>query len=266
MNNADRIKNSTNLRTLLTNDEFPRSSNYDPEWVIENEMGPNVLWLTEALCQVMHLTSGMRVLDLGCGKAMSSIFLTKEFDVEVWATDLWINATDNWRRICKAGVGDRVFPIHAEAHALPYAEEFFDAIVSMDSYHYYGTDVHYLEFHVLKLLKRGGEIGIISPTSPQQVPYPLPEHLDDEWYWVNSVDWWRHHWQRYPELEVELVEPLPGGWDLWTRWHEILNASGCRNRPGEAEELNHLRADDGRYLGLVRMVARRSTCKGRSGA
>ena len=56
-------------------DEFPRSSSYEPEWVIENMMGPNVLWLTESLCQVMDLAPGMRVLDMGCGRAISSIFL-----------------------------------------------------------------------------------------------------------------------------------------------------------------------------------------------
>ena len=27
-------------------DEFPLSAKYDPEWVIPNMMGPNVLWLT----------------------------------------------------------------------------------------------------------------------------------------------------------------------------------------------------------------------------
>ena len=246
------------LRKLLENEEFPLSSKYDPEWVIENEMGPNVLWLTESLSRVMELKAGMRVLDMGCGRAMSSIFLAREFGVQVWATDLWIKAADNWGRIRPAGLEDRVFPIHAEARALPFAEEFFDAIVSLDSYLYFGTDVHYLEFHILKLLKPGGRIGIVSPASPREVPHPLPEDLDEEWHWVNSVDWWRRHWQRCPDLHVELAEPLPGGWELWVRWHKFLNATGRRNRPAEAEELDQLRADGGRYLGFVRMVATRS--------
>lgn len=99
--------------------EFPRSARYDPEWVLENTMGPNVLWLTESLSQLMTLQSGMRVLDMGCGKAVSSIFLAKEFGVQVWATDLWIDVNDNRRRIAEAGVDDLVFPVYAEAHALP---------------------------------------------------------------------------------------------------------------------------------------------------
>ena len=41
----------------------------------------------------------MRVLDLGCGVAASSIFLRREFGVQVWATDLWFHASDNVPRI-----------------------------------------------------------------------------------------------------------------------------------------------------------------------
>jgi cyclopropane fatty-acyl-phospholipid synthase-like methyltransferase len=41
-------------------------------------------WLTSAL----DLRPRMRVLDLGCGRATSSIFLHREFGVQVWATDL----------------------------------------------------------------------------------------------------------------------------------------------------------------------------------
>ena len=43
--------------------EFPRSAKYDTDWNIKNMMGPNVLWLTESLSQVVDLKPGMRVLD-----------------------------------------------------------------------------------------------------------------------------------------------------------------------------------------------------------
>ena len=124
--------------------EFPRSANYDPDWVLDNMMGPNALWLTESLAECMNLNPAMRVLDMGCGKGLSSIFLAKEYGLQVWATDLWIDASDNFGRIRAAEVDDRVFPIHAEAHALPFADGFFDAMVSVDAYHYFGTDDLYL--------------------------------------------------------------------------------------------------------------------------
>jgi cyclopropane fatty-acyl-phospholipid synthase-like methyltransferase len=74
----------------------------------------------------------MRVLDMGCGTALTAIFLAREFDVQVWATDLWVKPTENLGRIVEQGAGNRVFPIYAEARALPFAENFFDAIVSFD--------------------------------------------------------------------------------------------------------------------------------------
>ncbi len=249
--------NDIDLHAMYNNERFPRSGKYDMQWALDNEMGPSALWLTEALCEVMDLRPGMRVLDMGCGKALSSIFLAREFDVQVWATDLWIPPSENLQRIRQAGLDDQVFPIYAEARSLPFADEFFDAIVSLDSYHYYGTDVHYLEFYMLKLLKRGGQIGIISPASPQEVPCPRPKHLGDEFHWVNWVDWWRHHWRRYPQLELERAEPLPGGWELWVRWYELCLAWGTEDRHGTAQELEQLRQDAGEYLGFVRMVGRR---------
>jgi SAM-dependent methyltransferase len=244
------------LKSRLHHEDYPKSSKYDPEWVIQNEMGPNVLWLTEALCEVMDLRAGMRVLDLGCGRAMSSIFLAKECGVEVWATDLWIPAWENAVRIREAGLEGRVHAVRAEARNLPYAEDFFDAIVSLDSLHYYGTDVHYLEFYLLKLLKRGGRIGVVQPAAMQAAP--VPDYLGPEWYWMNSVEWWGRHWARNPDIDLELSEPLRGGWELWVRWLEFLTGTGRANRQEEDEhELVQLREDGGRYLGFVRQVARR---------
>ncbi len=222
-------------------------------------MGPNVLWLTEALCEVMSLRPGMRVLDLGCGSALSSVFLAREYDVQVWATDLWIPATENAERIRDAGLEGQVFPIHAEARNLPYSDRFFDAVVSLDAYHYFGTDVHYLEDHVLKLVQPGGRVGIVSPAAMHVGP--LPDYLSrPEWHWINSVEWWRHHWERYPEIEVEVSEPLEGGWDLWVRWLDLLDSTGRARMPEEtALELAQLREDGGRYVGFVRQVGRRRT-------
>src|SRR3977135_114682 len=119
------------LKKRLAKQRFPRSSAYDPMWIIENLMGPHVLWLAEYLAEAVPLRPGMRVLDLGCGKAISSTFFAQEFGVQVTAADLWIKPTENARRIEAAGLADRVTPVHVEAHALPFAEASFDAIVSL---------------------------------------------------------------------------------------------------------------------------------------
>jgi cyclopropane fatty-acyl-phospholipid synthase-like methyltransferase len=94
----------------------------------------------------MELRAGHRVLDLSCGPAQSSIFLRREFGVQVWATDLWQSPSENLQRIRDAGVEDGVFPIHSDARSLPFADAFFDAIVCIGAFYYYGTDDHYLNY------------------------------------------------------------------------------------------------------------------------
>jgi hypothetical protein len=104
---------------------------------------------------------------------MSSVFLHREFGVEVWATDLWFSATDNLQCVRDAGISEGVYPIHAAAHALPFAAEFFDAIVSIDSFQYYGTDDTYTHY-LARLLKSGGAIAIAGAGLMQEFDGEVP--------------------------------------------------------------------------------------------
>src|SRR5712671_8200199 len=161
----------------LFSERFPRSSTYHPEWVIASVSGgANPLWMTEWLTSALDLRPGMRVLDLGCGRAASSIFLRREFGVQVWATDLWFSVSENIQRIRDAGVEDAVFPIHADARSLPFAAEFFDAIVSIDSFFYYGTDDLYLG-NLARFVKPGGQVGIAGAGLIREMDGPIPPHL-----------------------------------------------------------------------------------------
>jgi cyclopropane fatty-acyl-phospholipid synthase-like methyltransferase len=206
-------------------------------------------WLTEAL----ELRPGMRVLDLGCGRAASSIFLHREFGVQVWATDLWFSAGENLQRIRDAGVENGVLPIHADARSLPYAPDFFDAVVSIDSFFYYGTDDLYLNY-LARFVRPGGQIGIAEAGLMQEIDDRIPEHLQTWWepslWCLHSAPWWRRHWERTGILAVERADKLTDGWQLWLRWVRLI-------APENTIELQALEADGGRYLGYVRAVGRR---------
>jgi SAM-dependent methyltransferase len=255
--NKDDEQTAADLRAVLTLEQYPRAAAYGGHWVLENLMGPNVLWLAEALSQVMELQPGMRVLDLGCGRAVSSIFLAKEFALQVWATDLWIAASDNWQRITAAGLQDQVFPIHAEAHSLPFADGFFDALVSLDAYHYFGTDDLYLNA-VARFIRPGGQLGIIVPGLRYEVAGQLPEHLAPYWepdYWsFHSPAWWRRHWEQSEAVHVTVADMIAQGWEQWLRWLELCGRYGY---PTSEREAQMLRADAGRTLGFTRIAATR---------
>ncbi len=247
------------LVSKLQLSQYPRSSSYDPVWVLENLMGPNVLWLAESLTQVMDLRPGMRVLDMGCGKAISSIFLAKEFGAKVWANDLWINATENWSRIQAANLQDQVCPIQAEAHELPYAEGFFDALVSFDAYHYFGTNDLYLGYYA-RFVKPGGLIGIVVPGIQAEFAEGLPDHLSEDWDWefwsFHSPAWWKRLWNRTGKVAVTHADMLPDGWRQWHLWLEVCQAAGY---PMDPKEMAMLERDAGRNLGFSRVVAQRTT-------
>lgn len=253
-----------NLKSTLCKSEFPLSSRYEAEWILENQMGPHALWLIEWLLEALPLRPGMRVLDLGCGRSLTSIFMARECGVQVWATDLWISPEHNRKRAEAAGVASSVFPLRAEAHALPFSENFFDAIVSIDAYHYFGTDVLYLGY-LSRFLKTDGHVGIVVPGLMQPIT-DVPGHLaqpqsngkvfwEDECWSFKTQDWWREHWSRNGGITRVRVDTLKEGWRYWYEFEKVLEAEGRLVFPSDAEALA---LDRGRYIGFVRAIGQRT--------
>lgn len=240
---------------ILSSARFPRASKYHPDWILSGVSGgAPCLQLTEWLCEAVPLKPGMRVLDLGCGRALSSIFLRGEFGVEVWAADLWFDPSENFLRIRDAGVADGVYPIRADARSLPFAVDFFDAVVSVDSLLHYGSEDGYLR-SLARFVKPGGVIGIAQAGLVQGLPDPVPGHLERWWsedqpWCLHSASWWRRHWERTGILDLALADSLPEVWRNWLDWLR-------RIAPDNQTEISSVESDAGEYLGFVRVVGRR---------
>ncbi len=244
-------------RKLLKDPRYPRSAAYDPEWQVAMDMGCPTLWLLESLCQEMELKPGMRVLDLGCGMAGGSIFLAKEFDLQVWAVDPRVKPSENWERICKAGLEKQVFPLDGEAHRLPFAQDFFDAVIAINSMWFFASEDLYLGRCLIPLVRPGGLFGAVFPGFYQDFEGDLPENLPDHLkkYWEScalrgwhSAQWWRRHWAKNEGVEVLLADTFPEreGYLTYLRWEQIIEY----DEPLAAD-------DDGRNITFVRLVARR---------
>lgn len=240
----------------LWSDQFPRSNAYHPEWLVSSASGgANSIWLTEWLTSVLELKPGMRVLDLGCGRAASSIFLGREFPVTVWGTDLWFSPSENLQRIQDAGMQASVYPVHANARSLPFAAEFFDAVISIDAFAYFGTDDHYLNY-LARFVKPGGTIAVALAGFVDELDTKPPAHLA-AWLQTEPLllsmhcsDWWRRHWERTGIVDVELADWMPNGWQLWLDWLQTI-------APDNHLEIESLRSDRGRHLTYNRIVAKR---------
>lgn len=233
---------------------FPRSARYHPDWIAAAVSGgANSLWLTEWLTADMALRPGLRVLDLGCGRGASSVFLNREFGVQVWSVDLWFGVDERARRIRDAGAADAVFPLRADARSLPFAEGFFDAVISIDSFVYYGTDDLYLNY-LARFVRPDGLIGIAGAGLVREIE-DVPEQLRGWWEpslaCLHSAAWWRRHWTRSGLVRVELADTMADGWRRWIDWQQFV-------APDNRAEIAALTADAGRTLGYVRAIARRT--------
>lgn len=181
---------------------------------MKNMMGPNCIKILEELTSKIKLEKGMRILDLGCGKGISSIFLAKEFDATVFATDLWIEPTENYKRFKEFKLDDKIFPIQAEAHELPYAEGFFDAVISIDSYHYFGNKEGFLDNHISPLVKEGGILAMAMPGLKEDFVDCIPDELIPFWQDnmnFHSITWWNKLWSESESVIVEKCEALKTG-------------------------------------------------------
>jgi len=226
----------------------------DVEFLRAHLMGPSSIVMIEELTANLSLQKGMRVLDLGCGTGLTSIYLAQKFGVTVFATDLWIRATDNYRRFKEFSLGDLIIPIHADAYSLPFAEQYFDAVISIDAYQYFGANEQYLDCHLAPLVKEGGIFAIAMPGVKAEfnegVPLELQPFLSssvDDIHW-HTCDWWRKLWEHSTNVYVESVREMNCFSKAWEEW--LL----CDNDYAR-DNIALLKADDGKYMNLISLIA-----------
>jgi len=234
---------------------FIKSNKYDITFLKENMMGPNSIKIIEELSGSLKLEEGMRVLDLGCGKGLTSIFLAKEYGVTVFATDLWISATENYERIKSMGLEDKIIPIHAEAHDLPFAHEFFDAAISIDAYHYFGIEKDYLTNYFAPLVKKRGQIAVAVPGLKQEFTNGVPEELLPYWFddmtlTLHSSEWWYNLWKTSDLVSIKECKELNCLEEAWKDWLACDNEYARR-------DVGMMEAEGGKYFNMISIVATR---------
>jgi len=232
---------------------FTKSSKYDIDFVKENMMGPNAIKILEEVSESLNLKKDMRVLDLGCGRGLTSIFLAKEYDVTVFATDLWISATDNYQRIKSMGLEDKIIPIHAEAHDLPFADAFFDLAISVDAYHYFGIEKDYLTNYFAPLVKKGGQLAVAVPGLKQEFTNGVPAELVPYWFddmtlTLHSLDWWYNLWKTSDLVSIKECKELNCLKESWQDWLLCDNDFARR-------DIGMMEAEGGKYFNLVSIIA-----------
>ena len=173
--------------------------NYGKFFTKEFLMGPNSFrLLSELIARKPEKASFDRTLDLGCGFALTSIFLANETNAKnVYAFDLWIPASENYERIIQNNLEEKIIPIHGDAMDMPFANEYFDMIVSVDSYHYFGCKEGIFEKKILPFVKKNGYVMIAVP-GLKEVPQGKMKDIFCEWAkgddseLFKTPEWWKN--------------------------------------------------------------------------
>ena len=153
--------------------QFPKANSFPKTLVQSRIMGPNPLKLCEEMLSIADECVGCRaipegsvvLLDLGSGTGITTALLAREYGHTAYAVDLWSNPSDNLRFFEQLGLTNhRAIPVKVDAsEGMPFAEGFFDAAVSTDSYHYFGRDAEFLDAKLLPYVKRDGVIAACFP-------------------------------------------------------------------------------------------------------
>ena len=232
--------------------KYIKTSKYDKSFIDENMMGPNAMVILEELVENIPLKKGMRVLDLGCGRVLTSIFLAKEYGVQVFAVDLWIPASENYKLIKEMGLEDLVIPIHSDANELPFAEDYFDAVISVDSYYYFGNNDTYFKEKLKPLLKKDAIVAIAFPGIVNEIEGNVPKEMEPFWNeevisTFHSIPWWtkkfEHELNNFSIFEMDCFE------QAWNDWLSTDNSYAIEDRP-------MLKANDGKYMNIIGFTGR----------
>ncbi len=187
-----------------------------------DNMAPGGLYLAAVMARSMSLKQGDIVLDIGCGRGDSSIFLAKHFGVTVVCFDLWISSKFLSRKVASDGYRNAVFPLDLDGgQDLPFADDYFDAMFCMQALHSFGADANVLR-RLLRHLKPGGHF-VAGGTCFNEEPHDgqLPEMFSETGGWnaeyekYHSPSWWKGVFEETRLVDVLACGELDEGLIMW---------------------------------------------------
>ncbi len=239
--------------------QFTKTNTYDKNFVEENMMGPNALKVLEELTANFQFKPNMRVLDLCCGKGLTSIFLAKEFGCQVFATDLWIPASENYEKIRVFDLEDKIIPIHTDALKLPYAEEYFDAIVCVDGYHYFGREEGFIDEKILPYLKKDGDLLFAFPGLKENIlgsfgelpPVMFLSWEPEELECMKPISWWKNLLASSQAFKLEKINELTCFEEAWADWLKLEN-------PYSIEDRKAMNEGASQYMNIIALLGKKA--------
>ncbi len=224
----------------------------DEEFIRLSLMGPSVLTIMDELVQCLDIRPGHTVLDLGCGMGLSSLFIAEKYGARTFAVDLWIKPEDNLARFARFGLDRLIVPIGQDVSAgLCFARGYFDALVSVDSWHYFGASGSFLP-SILPYMKKNARITVVVPGLKADFPDGrVPDELVPFWgpdMNIFSTAWWRNLWEAEPGIKLQTCREMDCCAKAWEEWLKAPN-------PYAQGDIAMMQAEGGRYFNLIHLEA-----------
>ena len=208
----------------LDPDAYPEVASYSWEEIYGHgdNMAPGGLYLAARMTRSMNLREGDVVLDMGCGRGDSSIFLAKHFGVTSVCFDLCISSTFISRKVSREGYRHAVFPLDLDAtQDLPFPDDYFDALFCMQALHSFDANTDVLR-RLIRHLKPGGRFvagGTCFNEEAQNGELPeIYRHTDGwdaEYEKYHSPHWWKDAFEATRLVDVLTCSELPDGLVMW---------------------------------------------------
>lgn len=168
---------------------------------------------------------GSVVLDLGSGTGITSALLSREYGLVTYAADLWSDPGENMCFFESLGLSNRdIVPVKVNAEeGLPFAGGFFDGVVSIDSYNYFGRAENYLDDKLLPYVKSSGYLCFAIPGMKCDCHDDLPACLllswtPDQLDYMHDIPWWRNMLEKSRDAEIVAMFELSCNKEAWEDW------------------------------------------------
>ncbi|HXY88493.1 MAG TPA: methyltransferase domain-containing protein [Candidatus Acidoferrales bacterium] len=181
---ASKGRETTNEREFFTTrDEWEKFG-------LTNHIGG--IKATRQLIEWCGISPGQYVLDVGCGTGYAACLLAKEYQVDVAAVDITPAVLEEARkRVAREKVSNKVKVIEADAHALPFPPDTFDAAIAESVLIF--CEKAKVASEVYRVLKPNGVFGdneatFVTPP-PAQLRYFASKFLGADVEYLQEGEW-----------------------------------------------------------------------------
>ena len=150
---------------------------------------------------------------------------------------------------------EQIIPVKADAGDLPFEKEFFDAVISVDPYNYFGTDKDFPDDKLLPFLKSGGYVYIAIPGMKKDCHDNLPRELTlsrnaEQLDYIHDAKYRSEIVGACRDADVISVNEMESNEEVWADWLKQENEYAVGDR-------RTMEAGGGKYLNFIKIVLKK---------